>query len=209
MSSLSFQHRYIPGEPGAPVLILLHGTGGSEDDLIPLGQTLLPRAGLLSPRGKVLESGMHRFFRRLAEGVFDEEDLFFRTEELVSFIDAAAEQYGFDRRNVVAVGYSNGANIAASVLLRFPGALKGAILLRPMLPFVPVAPPSLAGVAVFLASGRYDPMVKKPQVDALATHLSAGGADVTHEWSEAGHQLTSGEIQVATAWAATHFKTAG
>lgn len=200
---VSFQHRFEPG--GEPVLLLLHGTGGTEDDLIGLGKTILPEAALLSPRGKVLENGMARFFRRLAEGVFDKEDLFFRTEELAAFLDEAAGRYGFQRGNVVALGFSNGANIAASLLLRRPEALGGAILLRPMLPFQPQTAPRLTGKPVWMASGRYDSLVRPEQATALAEVLASGGAEVSHRWLETGHQLTGQEIAEAAAWAKAQF----
>src|ERR1700722_20097652 len=124
--SLNFIHRFVPAatRASAPTLLLLHGTGGSEDDLLDLGHSLLPGAALLSPRGKILENGMPRFFRRLAEGVFDEEDLIHRTHELADFIEAAAKRYAFDPHKVIAVGYSNGAKIAASTLLLRAGALQ-------------------------------------------------------------------------------------
>src|ERR671925_274796 len=129
-ADLGFAHRFIPGAPDKPVLLLLHGTGGDENDLLPLGEALLPGAARLSPRGKVLENGMPRFFRRLAEGVFDLEDLRLRTEELADLVRDASKAYGFDPSRVVAFGYSNGANVAASLLLQRPETLRGAILAR-------------------------------------------------------------------------------
>src|SRR5881394_3555931 len=139
--ALGFIHRYEPpaADAGPITLLLLHGTGGDEHDLLPLGRVLLPGAGMLSPRGQVSEHGANRFFRRLAEGVFDQEDLARRTEALAAFVEAAARAYGFDRAGVVAVGFSNGANIAVSLLLRHPGVLRAAVLLRPMVPFEPAA----------------------------------------------------------------------
>ena len=152
MTDLGFIHRFIPAtQPGKPPLLLLHGTGGNENDLLPLGAQLSPGAALLSPRGKVLENGMPRFFRRLAEGVFDLADLKVRTAELTDFIAAARKAYGLDAP--VAVGFSNGANIAASLLLTRPQALRGAVLLRAMLPFEPEPLPDLAGKPVLLLSG--------------------------------------------------------
>ena len=153
--SLSFIHRYEPpARADAPTLLLLHGTGGDENDLLPLGKNLMPDAGMLSPRGKVLEQGMPRFFRRLAEGVFDVEDLKRRTSELADFIAEAAEHYTFDARRVIAVGFSNGANIAASLLLSRPSVLSAAVLFRAMVPFVPEAPPaSPGGASVLLSNG--------------------------------------------------------
>src|SRR4028119_34925 len=156
-----YAHNYLPGdrEGSGLTLLLLHGTGGNEDDLIPLGQQLLPGAAILSPRGKVSEHGAPRFFRRLAEGVFDHEDLLLRTRELADFVDQAADQYGFDSQKLVAVGYSNGANIAASLMLLHPGLMRAAVLLRAMVPFEPEEKPNLSGMPVFLAAGRRDTMI--------------------------------------------------
>jgi predicted esterase len=199
---LSFIHRFVPAAKGgaAPVLLLLHGTGGTENDLLDLGRSLLPDAALLSPRGKILENGMPRFFRRLAEGVFDEEDLIFRTHELADFIEAAAKRYAFDPRSVVAVGYSNGANIAASTLLLRPGSLRGAVLLRAMTPLLPEKLPNLTGVGVFLAAGRNDPIVPIASVEQLAALLRKAKAEVSLQWSPGGHQLTPQEIDAARTW---------
>jgi phospholipase/carboxylesterase len=200
--SLNFVHRFVPAAAGSsvPTLLLLHGTGGSEDDLLDLGHSLLSEAALLSPRGKILENGMPRFFRRLAEGVFDEEDLIHRTHELADFIEAAAKRYAFDPRNVIALGYSNGANIAASTLLLRPGALRGAVLLRAMTPLIPEELPNLTGVSVFLASGRNDPIVPTASVEQLAALLRKAKAEVSLQWSAGGHQLTSPEIDAAREW---------
>lgn len=197
-----FAHRFVPGTPGAPVLLLLHGTGGTEDDLIGLGRTLCPGASLLGPRGKVLENGMPRFFRRLAAGVFDEKDLIRRTGELADFIEAAAKHYRFDARKVIAVGYSNGANIAASLLLLRPGLLSGAVLLRAMVPLAPETLPDLTGVPVFLAAGRQDSMVPPQNVEQLGSLLRQAGASVSLQWSSGGHQLAPAEIENARLWLA-------
>lgn len=203
--ALGFIHRYIPpavgAEPaGATTLLLLHGTGGDEEDLIPLGRALLPGAGLLSPRGKVLEGTAARFFRRLAEGVFDQEDLAFRTGELASFIAAAAEAYRLDPHGIVAVGFSNGANIAASVLLRKPGLLRGAVLLSPMVPFEPSTMPNLSGTAVFIGAGRRDPIVPPENTERLAAILREAGASVTLHWEAGGHTVADGELRAAREW---------
>jgi phospholipase/carboxylesterase/glyoxalase family protein len=197
-----FAHNYLPGErDGSGVtLLLLHGTGGNEDDLIPLGQQLLPGAAILSPRGKVSEHGAPRFFRRLAEGVFDHEDLVFRTHELADFVDQAADQYGFDRQKLVAVGYSNGANIAASLMLLHPGLLRAAVLLRAMVPFEPEQTPNLSGMPVFLAAGRRDTMIAPDNTERLAAILREAGADLDLRWKNVGHPLTYQEIEEATAW---------
>src|SRR5688572_25814359 len=173
----NFKHRFVPAKfPASPTLLLLHGTGGDENDLLPLGQALAPGAALLSPRGKVLENGMPRFFRRLAMGVFDEQDLRFRSHELAEFVRAASGQYGFDSRKVVAVGYSNGANIAASLLLLHPGVLRAAVLFSPMLPLQPDRLPNLADVEIFVASGRADPIVSPENTKRLLSLLNEAGA---------------------------------
>ena len=205
--ALGFVHRYIPpsnsGElTGGTTLLLLHGTGGDEDDLLPLGRALLPGAGLLSPRGKVLEGEAPRFFRRLAEGVFDQEDLARRTTELGDFIVAATRTYELARDGIVAVGFSNGANIAASLLLRRPGLLRGAVLLSPMVPFEPDAVPNLESTAIFIGAGRSDHMVPAAQTERLAELLRQAGADVTLHWEPGGHAITEGEIAAASRWIA-------
>ncbi len=170
MPARSFVHHYQPGAaPGAPTLLLLHGTGGNEQDLLPLAPELMPEAGVLSPRGKVLEHGMPRFFRRLAEGVFDLDDLRLRTAELADFLTAAAEHYHFDPARVIAVGFSNGANMAGSLLLLRPGALHGAVLFRAMVPLVPDPLPPLPRTPVLVSSGRADPIVPAAETERLVT----------------------------------------
>ncbi len=194
-----FAHNYLPGESDT-TLLLLHGAGGNEDDLIPLGQQLLPGAAILSPRGKVSEHGAPRFFRRLAEGVFDHEDLLFRTHELVDFIDKAANRYGIDRQKLVAVGYSNGANIAASLMLLHPGLLRAAVLFRAMVPFEPENVPDLSGMPVFLAAGRRDTMIPPANTERLAAILTEAGADLDLRWKNVGHPLTYEELEEARDW---------
>ena len=176
-ATLGFIHRYEPADPkvGSSTLLLLHGTGGDENDLIPLGRALLPGAGMLSPRGKVLEGGAPRFFRRIREGVFDQEDLARRTEELAQFIDAAAAKYDLDKEHIIAVGFSNGANIAASLLLRRANVLRKAVLLSPMVPFEPDPLPDLSETSVFIGAGRADPLVSSEQVGRLADLLRRAG----------------------------------
>ncbi len=203
--ALGFIHRYIPPTDGAELagsttLLLLHGTGGDEEDLIPLGRALLPGAGMLSPRGKVLERGAARFFRRIAEGVFDQEDLARRTAELAEFIERAATTYELDRGRFVAVGFSNGANIAASLLLRRPGLLRGAVLLSPMVPFVPDPTPDLTGTSVFIGAGRADPIAPATQTEHLARLLRQTGAQVTLHWEPGGHAVSKGEVDAAQRW---------
>ena len=200
-AGLSFVHRYEPAaQPERPPLLLLHGTGGDEHDLIPLGRMLAPGAALLSPRGKVLEGGMPRFFRRLAEGVFDIEDLKQRAGNLADFIQAAAAEYGFDGSKVVALGYSNGANIASAVMLLRPGVLAGGVLLRAMVPLEPQPLPAIAGTRVCISNGEQDPTIPAAETDRLARLLQRAGADVEVNWQPAGHQLMPADFAVAKTW---------
>lgn len=198
---LGFVHRFETATNAvAPVLLLLHGTGGDETDLLPLGRALAPGAALLSPRGKVLENGMPRFFRRIAEGVFDQEDLARRTAELASFVEAAKKKYSLGERPTIALGFSNGANIAASLLLRFPEALDGAILIRAMIPFEPESTPDLAGKRILLLSGTLDPIVPRDQPERLREIFETAGASVTLHWERAGHALTQADLVTARDW---------
>lgn len=200
-----FIHRFEAGDAARPILLALHGTGGDETDLVPLARAIDPRAAVLSPRGRVLEQGMPRFFRRLAEGVFDQEDLRVRTRELGEFLDSASARYGFDRSRLVAVGYSNGANIAASLLLSGAAAFAGAILLRPMVPFEPEEPPGLGGLKVLVSASRQDPIVPAPLTERLVELLASGGADVTTRWYPTGHGLSPQEIRDAAVWYGERF----
>jgi predicted esterase len=197
-----FIHRFVAPAPAGPktTLLLLHGTGADEQDLIPLGQELLPGAALLSPRGRVLEHGMPRFFRRLAEGVFDLEDLKVQTDALARFIDSAARKYGLADNKIIAVGYSNGANIAASVLLTHPKLLSGAVLFRPMVPFRPQLPPDLKDVPVLLAAARRDQIVPPEQTSELAKIFTTAGASVTIHWHPGGHELGADDVDAAKEW---------
>jgi phospholipase/carboxylesterase len=194
-----FIHEFVPGTSNR-TLLLLHGTGGNERDLIALGRELDPNAALLSPRGKVLEHGMPRFFRRLAEGVFDLEDLKFRTNELADFVTAAAQHYGFARDNLVAVGYSNGANIAASMLLLRPEIMHRAILFRAMVPLIPDKLPDLSSVRVWIGAGDQDPIVPASETKRLVELLRRAGADVTIRFAKAGHGLTNDDLEAAHHW---------
>lgn len=205
MSKLKeFAHLFMPGQDDAVPLIVLHGTGGDEKDLLPLARMISPDSPVLSPRGRVLEHGMPRFFRRLAEGVFDLEDLAVRTNELAEFILEAAAEYGFDASRLMALGYSNGANIAASLMLTRADVLGGGILLRAMVPFEPASPPDLTGKSVLITAGESDPIIPPPSSTRLSELLRAAGADVTLKWYPTGHGLTSGDVSDATAWLAAH-----
>lgn len=205
---LGFVHQYIP--PGQAsgsgkgnqtrTLLLLHGTGGDEHDLLDLGRMLLPGAGLLSPRGKISEQGAARFFRRLREGVFDIDDLIYRSSELAAFVRQAARVYAFDPARVIAAGYSNGANIASALLLLQPSLLAAAVLYRPMVPLVPNPMPDLRGKPVYIGAGRADPLVAPDQTEALADLLGKAGAEVDLYWQQAGHGLVMDDIQSAAAW---------
>lgn len=183
-----------------PVLLLLHGTGGNEQDLLPLANIVDKEASVLSVRGNVLENGMPRFFRRLAEGIFDEEDLIFRTNELNAFLDEAAAKYEFDRENILAIGYSNGANIAASLLFHFDNAIKGAILHHPMVPRRGIALPDLSGKHVFITAGKNDPICPQQESVDLKQLLETANATVNIHWEKQGHQLIMSEVEAAEKW---------
>ena len=195
-----FVHRFVPGQGSSMTLLLLHGTGGDEDDLLPIGRALAPGAALLSPRGKVIENGMPRFFRRLQEGVFDLEDLQFRAHELAGFVREAAGEYGFDPARVFAMGYSNGANIAAVELLLYPGLLSGAVLFRSMFAFAPEPLPKLPATPVLMLAGKRDPIISPALTEKLAGVLSQAGARVEVQWREAGHELTPQDFQAGKQW---------
>lgn len=195
------KHIYKQGtDASQPVLILLHGTGGNEHDLLPLAELISPTSSVLSVRGNVLENGMPRFFRRLAEGVFDIEDLKFRTQELNEFLDQAAIDYGFDRNNLVAVGYSNGANIAGSLLFHYQNSLRGAILHHPMVPIRGTELPDMSQLPIFIGAGKNDPICPPQETEDLEVLLSGAGASVTVHWEQFGHQLTATEVNAAAAW---------
>jgi phospholipase/carboxylesterase len=192
-------------DPSRPTLLLLHGTGGSEQDLLPLAGRIDEKATVLSVRGSVLENGMPRFFRRLAEGIFDEEDLVVRTNELYEFLDQAAAEYKFDRKNIVAIGYSNGANIAGSLMFHYQDALRGAILHHPMVPRRGIELPDLCGKPVFIGAGTNDPICPAQESEELKALLEKAGASVHLHWENHGHQLTFGEVDAAEKWYKTNF----
>ncbi len=209
---LDFVHKFIPASEEetirrrtqnkeVPTLLVLHGTGGNEQDLIPLARQISSKAAILSPRGKVLENGMYpRFFRRLAEGVFDMEDLKFRANELANFVKDASKVYDFDMHCIIAVGYSNGANIGASMLLLHPEILSAAVLFRAMVPLVPRVLPDLNNKHIFMSSGLYDPIVPKRDAERLVELLKRAGARVSLYWQNSGHELVIEEVKRAKEW---------
>ncbi len=198
-----FKHIFLPGDLNRPVLLLLHGTGGDERDLVELGQAVSPGSAILSVRGKVLENGMPRFFRRLAEGVFDQEDLKFRTQELADFIALARKDYNLGTLPIVALGYSNGANIAASLLLSSPDILQGAALLRAMMPFEPKTIPNLSGKKILMLSGLMDPIIPIENSTRLSDTFKTAKSDVTFTVKPAGHNLTQADFTDMKNWFAT------
>jgi predicted esterase len=197
---LGFIHRFVPGEESADTLLVLHGTGGNESDLIGIGQAIAPGAAILSPRGNVLENGAPRFFKRIAEGVFEPKEVRTRAEELARFIRAAAVTYRLDPSRIFAFGYSNGANIASTVMLIEPGAIQGSILFRPMLVYEPPDKPDLSGSSIFISAGRLDPIVPTASVEQLAEIFRSGNADVTLKWQISGHNLVPSEVREAAEW---------
>ena len=209
-NQLGFIHKFIPPNIKAerrgrgkaePTFLLLHGTGGNEEDLIPIAREMASDAAILSPRGKILEGGIAaRFFRRLAEGVFDLEDLKFRTNELANFVNNASKIYGFDLQHVIALGYSNGANIASSMLLLRPEVLSAAILFRAMVPFVPNSLPDLSNKYIFMSSGLHDSLIPKQDAERLFSLFESAGAKVSISWQNSGHELVTAEVRKAKEW---------
>ena len=203
-TDLGFIHRYVPAaDPAtADTLVVLHGTGGDENDLISIGQAIAPGAAILSPRGNVLENGAPRFFKRLAEGVFDPKEVRSRADELARFIRGAVVTYRLDPARVYALGYSNGANIASTVMLVEPGVFRGSILLRPMLVYDPPERNDLSDTAVFISAGRMDPIVPVESVEKLAKLFESAHSNVTVKWQLAGHSLVPSEVREASEWLA-------
>jgi phospholipase/carboxylesterase len=201
---LGFIHRFVSAEDPASgeTLIVLHGTGGDENDLIGIGQTIAPGAAILSPRGNVLENGAPRFFKRLAEGVFDPKEVRSRAEGLARFIRAAITRYGLDATRIYTLGYSNGANIASTVMFIEPRLFQGAILFRPMLVFEPKERGDLSGSSAFISAGRMDPIVPVSSVERLAELFESRHAEVTLKWQLAGHNLVPSEVREASDWLA-------
>ncbi len=206
MTDLEFVHRFVPSSEGSPLtLLLLHGTGGDEGDLLNLGRALSPGAALLSPRGRVLENGMQRFFRRFSEGVFDVADLTEQTHALARFVEGGSKAYGFRADMVVAVGYSNGANIAGSTLILHPSSLAGAVLIRPMVPFMPDRMPDLSLKPILILAGGRDAIVPREETERLADLLREADADVVLRWADATHSITGEDVAAAKAWVGSKF----
>ncbi|MBY0328546.1 alpha/beta hydrolase [Patescibacteria group bacterium] len=204
---LHYIYHYDKSEHGSnTTLLLLHGTGGDERDLLRLGRMLDPDAHILSPRGNVLEGGYNRFFERLSAGVFNEEDIITRSKDLAEFVAAAQAKYGIQHTKVIAVGFSNGANIAASLLLLHPIVLSGAILFRAMVPLIPKEQPDLSGVPILLLSGTEDTIIQQSKVYELKELFTTGKSQLTHEWLETGHEITSRDVEIATTWLTHNFK---
>lgn len=201
MNDLGFIHRFIPGK-SSRTLLLLHGTGGDENDMLGLGHEIDANAALLSPRGKVLENDAPRFFRRLAEGVFDEEDVINRAQELAHFVERAALEYKIDTENLVAVGYSNGANIAAAMILLGVANFRDAILFRAMVPLSKVDLPNLKAFQVLISAGQLDPIARQPIAERLAQLFESAGAKVTLRFQPAGHELRPSDVADARKWLA-------
>ena len=206
---LTYIYRPAP-EAARATLLLLHGTGGDERDLLSLAPSFGPGLNVLSLRGNVQEGGMPRFFARLGMGVFDEPDVIFRTHELADFLGKVAEEEGFDPTQLIAVGYSNGANIAGSLLMLYPGLLAGAVLWRPMQPLVQQVPTFTTPrpVPVYFAPGSHDPTVRPAATDAYAALLTAGGYQLTRRDAPAGHNLTPTDLDGAAAWVKQQFPAA-
>ncbi|WP_342726930.1 alpha/beta hydrolase [Bradyrhizobium sp. B097] len=197
----SFVYRFEKASKAdAPPLLLLHGTGGDENDLLQLGAMISPGSALLSPRGRVLEHGMPRFFRRLAEGVFDEQDVRKRALELGAFVEDAGRRHGIAAP--VAVGFSNGANIAAALLLMKPDVLAGAVLMRAMVPLSDPPKARLDGKPVLILSGQADPIVPPGNAARLSAMLADAGAKVILRTLPSGHQLSQADVNLAHDWIA-------
>lgn len=194
------KHVFRQGKAGKPVLLLLHGTGGTEEDLLPIAEMIDREASVLSVRGQINEQGMPRFFKRLREGVFDEEDLVYRTEELFQFLEWAALEYKFDRNHVIAVGYSNGANIAGSLLFHYEEVLKGAVLFHPMVPIRSLNLPNMNRLPIFIGAGTNDPICKPEETKELKSLLEGAGSEVYMHWESYGHRLTESEVLEAKKW---------
>ncbi|MBB3663379.1 phospholipase/carboxylesterase [Prauserella sediminis] len=203
MTGPALDHRYVEGAQAEPVLLLLHGTGGTPDDILALGKELSPSSTMIAPAGPVSENGAARWFRRLAEGVFDVEDVIVRAGELAEFIEVARDRYDLAGRRLVAAGFSNGANIAAAVALLRPDVLDEVVLFSAMSPLPEPPAADLHGGRVFLANGRQDPMAPLDSSERLVRTFRDRGAEVTEYWHPGGHQITADGLESARQWLAT------
>lgn len=204
--SLDFIHIFIKGNNNSNnCLLLLHGTGGNENDLVPIAKIIDENAAILSPRGRVLENGMPRYFRRIAPGIFDLKDLEFRTKELYNFILKAKTHYGMENHKIITIGYSNGANMALSLLFSYPGLLSGAILFRPMMPYKPKEELNLNGKKILVLAGLYDELIDSKITKELVSILQSKRANVELNWIKSGHALTYEEVEVAKKWYERNF----
>ncbi|HEX7938062.1 MAG TPA: alpha/beta hydrolase [Gemmatimonadaceae bacterium] len=193
-----YDYRHEAGsDASAPVLLLLHGTGGDENDLIPFARLVSPGSAVVSPRGNVSENGAARYFRRIREGVFDLEDLALRTAALLKFLKAAAKAHTFSTDHVVALGFSNGANVAASMMLTEPSTLRHGILIRAMQPFQPATLPDMKKSSALIAAGRSDQMISQPMTEKLAELMRSAGARVELKWQDAGHGMIQADVNDA------------
>lgn len=201
MSIESFIHIY--NEPlmgNTTIFLLLHGTGGDENDLIQLAKMIDPQAGILSLRGNIDENGMNRFFERKAMGVLDEESLKKETVKLYDFLNAAASEYHFKKEQLVVLGYSNGANIASSLLFHYKDAFNQGMLLHPMVPLRTVELPDLSRQRLFIGAGENDPICPPEETEELEQMLSKTGASITMYWGKDGHSLSQNELNAASMW---------
>jgi phospholipase/carboxylesterase len=197
--SVDFIHQFVPGKSGATIL-LLHGTGGDENDLMPIGKGLAPGSAILSPRGRVSEHGAARFFARIAPGVFDEKEVRTRAAELAEWIESAIAKYSIDQTKIYALGYSNGANIAAAMMLLHPGVIAGGLLLRPMAVIRPQPLPDLKGAPILISAGQHDHEIPAPEAEALGRLLSEAGAVVDFAMQNSGHELIPTDFQIGKQW---------
>ena len=197
-----WDHQVVPGDAARPALLMLHGTGGDEREMISLGRSLAPGAALVAPRGPVSEGGMARFFRRSPSDPFGFPDLPERIDDLAAFVRAAVLEHALGDRPLYAVGYSNGANAATALMVRHPGLLDGAVLLRGLLPTPVPESLDLSGVRVLAAPGRIDQLIPPAMAAELIDTLRGRGAEVTEAWSPGGHGLAQADLDAASAWIA-------
>jgi len=198
-----WRHEFVPGDAALPSLLMLHGTGGDEREMVALGRSLAPGAAILAPRGRVSEGGMARFFSRAPDDPFRFPDIEERIDELAALVRAALIEFELGGRPVYAVGYSNGANAATALMIRHPGLIDGAVLMRGLLPMPASRDLDLSGARALVAGGTADAMIPEEMARDLVATLRARGADVTEHWSARGHGLGQDDLDAASAWLAT------